>query len=85
VAAATHESRFCTDAGFTGYDLWKAMIDLNQSFLIRMGSNVKLLRNLGYVQEHQGIVYLWPARAVGEQQPPLVLRLLKLQVGRCTM
>ncbi len=76
---------FCADAGFTGYDLWKAMIDSGHSFLIRVGSNVKLLRNLGYVQEHQGIVYLWPASAVDKEQPPLVLRLLKLQVGRCTM
>ena len=76
---------FCADAGFTGYDLWKEMIDAGHSFLIRVGANVTLLRKLGYVREKQGIVYFWPKGAAARQQPPLVLRLLHLQVGRCTM
>jgi Transposase DDE domain len=76
---------FCADAGFTGYDLWKEIIDARHSFLIRVGANVTLLRKLGYVREKQGIVYFWPKGAARGQQPPLVLRLLHLQVGRCTM
>jgi hypothetical protein len=76
---------FCADAGFTGYDLWKEMIDAGHSFLIRVGANVTLLRKLGYVRENEGIVYFWPKGAARKQQPPLVLRLLHLQVGRCTM
>jgi hypothetical protein len=76
---------FCADAGFTGYDLWKAMMDAGHSFLIRVGSNVKLLRKLGYAREHRGIVYFWPDKAARKQQPPLVLRLLHLQVGRRPM
>jgi Transposase DDE domain len=76
---------FCADAGFTGYDLWKAIIDAGHSFLIRVGANVKLLRKLGYVRERAGIVYFWPDHAAKGQQPPLVLRLLRLKVGRCTM
>jgi len=76
---------FCADAGFTGYDLWKEMIDTGHSFLIRVGANVTLLRKLGYVREKEGIVYFWPSSAACKQQPPLVLRLLHLQVGRCTM
>jgi hypothetical protein len=76
---------FCADAGFTGYDLWKQMIDAGHSFLIRVGANVRLLRKLGYVREKEGIVYFWPKNAARKQQPPLVLRLLQLQVGRCTM
>jgi hypothetical protein len=76
---------FCADAGFTGYDLWKEMIDAGHSFLIRVGANVTLLRKLGYVREKEGIVYFWPQGAARRQQPPLVLRLLHLQVGRCTM
>jgi hypothetical protein len=76
---------FCADAGFTGYDLWRGIIDAGHSFLIRVGSNVKLLRKLGYVREREGIVYCWPDEAARKKQPPLVLRLLRLQVGRCQM
>jgi hypothetical protein len=76
---------FCADAGFTGYDLWKQVLDAGHSFLIRVGANVTLLRKLGYAVEHPGIVYFWPNHAARKVQRPLVLRLLHLQVGRCTM
>jgi hypothetical protein len=76
---------FCADAGFTGYDLWKETIDAGHSILIRVGANVTLLRKLGCVREKEGIVYFWPDRVARKQQPPLVLRLLHLQVGRCPM
>ena len=33
---------FCGDAGFTGYDLWKAAIDREHEILIRVGANVTL-------------------------------------------
>lgn len=81
-----HSTLFCADAGFTGYELWKAIIDAGHSFLIRVGGNVTLLRRLGYyARERDGIVYCWPDHAARRQQPPLVLRLLRLQVGRCQM
>ncbi len=76
---------FCADAGFTGYDLWKAILDGGHSFLIRVGANVTLLRRLGYVREYDGIVYFWPSKAAKNHQPPLVLRLWQVQVGRCPM
>jgi hypothetical protein len=76
---------FCADAGFTGYDLWKAIIGTGHSFLIRVGANVKLLRKLGYVDEGADIVYCWPDAAARKGQPPLVLRHLKLKVGKCRM
>jgi hypothetical protein len=77
---------FCADAGFTGYELWKGIIDAGHSFLIRVGANVKLLRKLGYyARERAGIVYCWPDEAARKKQAPLVLRLLSLQVGRCKM
>lgn len=74
---------FCADAGFTGYDLWKAIVDGNHSFLIRVGANVTLLRKLGYVREREGLVYFWPDAAARKKQPPLVLRLLHFQLGQC--
>ena len=76
---------FCADAGFTGYDFWKAIQDAGHSYLIRVGANVTLLRKLGYVREREGIVYFWPDHASRQGRPPLVLRLLELQVGKCKM
>jgi hypothetical protein len=76
---------FCADAGFTGYELWKAMIDAGHAFLIRVGANVKLLRELGYIKEYDGIVYCWTNEAARTGHPPLVLRLLQLQVGNRKM
>jgi hypothetical protein len=76
---------FCGDAGFTGYELWKAISDRGHAFLIRVGANVKLLRKLGYVQERAGTVYCWPDAVARRRQPPLVLRLLTLRVGRRQM
>jgi hypothetical protein len=76
---------FCADAGFTGYDLWQALIDAGHSFLIRVGANVTLLRRLGYVRERDGIVYFWPDQAAKRRRPPLVLRVFQFQAGRCRM
>jgi hypothetical protein len=73
---------FCCDAGFTGYDLWKALLDQGHHFLIRIGANVRLLRKLGYVREREGIVYFWPQHVARRRQPPLVLRLLRFQGGK---
>jgi hypothetical protein len=79
------DTLFCADAGFTGYELWKAILDKGHSLLIRVGANVQLLRGLGYVQEREGVVYCWPDKAARKGQPPLVLRLLCVQAGRCRM
>src|SRR5919108_1464054 len=79
------DTLFCGDAGFTGYELWKAISDAGHSFLIRVGANVTLLRKLGYVRERAGIVYCWPDAVARQKQPPLVLRHLQLRVGRRPM
>ena len=79
------------DAGFTGYELLKALMDRGNSFVIRVGANVKLIRNLGYAKlERKQTVYLWPIdkqgrnkrsmpRHLGKVRPPLVLRLIELK------
>lgn len=38
---------FCDDAGFVDYDFWKGIADRGRHFLMRVGSNVTLLRKLG--------------------------------------
>jgi hypothetical protein len=74
---------FCGDAGFTGYELWKAAIDRGHQILIRVGANVTLLRKLGYyARERAGIVYCWPSAQARRNQPPLTLRLIRFRLGR---
>src|SRR5206468_1340798 len=45
------------DAGFVGYETWKAILDSGRHLLIRVGANVRLLRKLGYAEETNGLVY----------------------------
>jgi Transposase DDE domain len=82
IAALPPQALVTADAGFVGYDYWKALLDSGRDLLIRVGANVRLLRNLGYAREQDGLVYLWPDRAAARQQPPLVLRLAVAQGGR---
>lgn len=73
---------FCGDAGFVGYDFWKTIRNHQFHFMVRVGSNVRLLKQLGYVRESRGIVYCWPDEAAKKKQPPLPLRLLRFHDGR---
>lgn len=70
------------DAGFAGYEYWKAILDSRRNFLIRVGANVKLLKKLGYARESANRIYLWTDRAAARERPPLVLRLLVVQGAR---
>jgi hypothetical protein len=70
------------DAGFVGYDLWKTILAEGHQLLVRVGSNVTLLKKLGYVRERNGLVYLWPDQQAKKRQPPLVLRLVIASTGR---
>jgi Transposase DDE domain len=70
------------DAGFVGYELWQALLTVGHHFVIRVGANVRLLRQLGWAREHAQIVYLWPDEAARKRQPPLVLRLLVVHDGK---
>jgi hypothetical protein len=70
------------DAGYVGYTYWQALLEAGHDLLIRVGSNVKLLTELGYARERAGLVYLWTDRAAARQEPPLVLRLVTFQGGR---
>ena len=67
------------DAGFTGYEVFRTILAGGRSFLIRVGSNVSLLTNLGWACERRGnVVYLWPQKAQDKKLPPLTLRLITL-------
>lgn len=82
LSALPPEALITADAGFTGYEYWQAILASGRQLLIRVGSNVRLLKKLGFVRESQGTVYLWPDREAARHQPPLVLRLVEGHNGR---
>jgi len=67
------------DAGFVGYDLMMCLHQRGHRFLIRVGGNVRLIRQLGYAREAGDTVYLWPHKVRRAGQTPLVLRLIVLR------
>lgn len=65
------------DAGFTGFDLLSAIQESGRFFLVRVGSNVNLLTELGqYRREGKDTVYLWPQNH--RSRRPLTLRLIRV-------
>jgi Transposase DDE domain len=79
------KSLLVADAGFTGYELLHAIDHAEHSFLVRVGSNVHLLKDLGYVEwQNASTVYLWPEECQ-KDKPPVVLRLLVLHRGKQKM
>lgn len=69
------------DAGFTGFDLLRQLQHAKVRFLVRVGANVTLLRELGFaVQERGNTVYLWPTTR--RSHTPLQLRLIRVRPGR---
>jgi hypothetical protein len=76
---------FCCDAGFVGYELWSTLMAAGHHFLIRVGGNVRLLRNLGRTQRGDGVVFLWPHDVAKRRQPPLMLRLIEIKNERGRM
>lgn len=70
------------DAGFVGYAWWQTLLTAGHHFVIRVGANVRLLRQLGWTREHAQVVYLWPDQAAQKRQPPLVLRLVVVHDGK---
>ena len=72
------DSLVVADAGFVGYELCQRVLAAGQSFLLRVGGNIRLLTDLGWEHdERDGMVYLWPLKQRG--LPPLTLRLIVLR------
>jgi hypothetical protein len=80
------DTLFCGDAGFVGYPLWSKILEHDGNFLVRVGGNVNLLhQNAQCVFEKMGkerFVLCWPKEAQKANQPPLRLRLLKVDIGK---
>lgn len=73
---------FCGDAGFVGYNFWNTIQLRGHHFLVRVGANIRLLKQLGTVRQQGNCVYLWPDNVARRRQPPLELRLIKFQGAR---
>jgi Transposase DDE domain len=76
---------FCGDAGFVGYELWSTIIAQGHDFLIRVGGNVRLLKNLGHTQRGDGVVWIWPNKVAKRNEPPIILRLIEVRSERGSM
>lgn len=75
LASLPPHSLLTADAGFISFDLCRWLVEHQHWFLLRVGSNVHLLSELGWGVEVQGkTVYLWPTRH--RHHPPIVLRLI---------
>ena len=73
------------DAGFMGYEFWRAVMEAGHSFVIRAGANVRLLKKLGYAREYDQTIYLWPKGVAKKELPPLVLRVVWVHDGKQAM
>lgn len=76
------DSLIVADAGFTGYEFLDAVIKSGSQLLVRVGSNVTLIRKLGNYRESNNIVYLWPKWVAKKNYEPLKFRLIVLHDGR---
>lgn len=76
------KSLITADAGFVGYDFWSTILSAGHHFVIRVGANVRLLKQLGYARQHEHTVYLWPDSIAKKNRPPLVLRLIVIHNGK---
>lgn len=70
------------DAGFVGYEFLQSVKQAGHDFMIRVGANVHLVKNLGHARTHGDLVHLWPAKSMMAGRPPLLLRHLKMQGPR---
>ncbi len=68
------------DAGYTGYELCRALLQKGVNFLIRMSSTATLYREDCQPLEEfrEGIVYYWTDKARRKGDPPLRVRLLRV-------
>jgi hypothetical protein len=75
-------ARLIGDAEYIGYPLWSKIHKSGRSFLVRVGSNLTFLKQLGEYRREDGFVYYWPETAMSANHPPLVLRLIQIHDGK---
>jgi hypothetical protein len=78
----SRNARLIGDAEYVGYPLWSKIHNSGRSFLVRVGSNLKFLTQLGKYRLEDGFVYYWPEGVMLANEPPLVLRLIQIHDGK---
>jgi len=71
-----------TDAGYSGYELLKAILTAKKSFLIRLSSKAPLYTTQTRVNMwrfKEGLAYYWPLDVQQEGRPPLEVRVIRLR------
>lgn len=68
------------DAGFVGYEWFRAVQASGRNFVVRVGANVRLwAKQVGKAKWREDQVWLWPKDQENTGRPPLVLRLIRLE------
>lgn len=83
IGALPENSLLLADGNFVGHGLWSEFEKFGRQFLIRVGGNVSLIRDLfpdSRIERAGDIVYVWPV-AKQKTHPPLRLRLIKVKGG----
>ena len=76
---------FCGDAGFVGYDFWNSILEQGCHFMVRVGSNVRLIsESIDWQRKGDGLVFCWP-KDKQKHHPPLTLRLVTVKIGKTEM
>lgn len=71
------QSLVLADAGFTSHELWSAMQERQQAFLIRLSSGCHFYTDYDVRPDFcEGIAWLWPTRQ--KKATPLMVRLIRL-------
>lgn len=75
-------ARMIGDAEYVGYPFWSKIHNSGRTFLVRVGSNLTFLKQLGKCRLEDGFVYYWPEEVMRANDPPLVLRLIQIHDGK---
>lgn len=66
------------DAGFVGYEFWRTTVESGHDFVIRVGANVTLIKDLYQAERRGNMVYCWTDEAAKSGKQPVELRLVKV-------
>jgi hypothetical protein len=80
-------SLIVADAGFLGFDLFRAILQppASLSFLVRLSSRAYLYtaEQIQLSRFREGVVYYWPTHAQEKGLPPIKARLLRVRRSKC--
>ena len=70
------------DAGFTGYQLWKTVLEADVDLVVRVGATIHLIEGLEPTDGRDDLYSFWPHSARRAGHPPRLMRLVKTVLGK---